>query len=82
MFESEAPFPPQVEAVFDAVRSRMPLDFFGLDFALTGDGQVVLFEANATMSFMPNLFVSEFDYLQRAFEPAQRAFLELLGLSE
>ena len=82
MFESETPFPPQVEAVFDAVRSRMPLDFFGLDFALTGDGQVVLFEANATMSFMPNLFVSDFDYLQRAFEPARRAFLELLGLSE
>jgi glutathione synthase/RimK-type ligase-like ATP-grasp enzyme len=80
MFESDRPFPPRVEAVFDAVRSRMPLDFFGMDFALTRDGQVVLFEANATMSFMPNLFVPEFEYLQRCIAPAQAALMELLGL--
>ncbi|MEO8454568.1 MAG: hypothetical protein ABI454_05355 [Sphingomicrobium sp.] len=82
MFESDPPFSPQIEEVFDVVRSRMPLDFFGMDFALTRDGNVVLFEANATMSFMPNLFVPEFDYLRRCFAPAQAAFMELLGLHE
>ena len=60
----------------------MPLDFFGMDFALTRDGQVVLFEANATMSFMPNLFVPEFDYLRRCHEPARAALMELLGVRE
>jgi hypothetical protein len=80
MFERDPPFPPHIEAVFDAVRSRMPLDFFGLDFALTREGQVVLFEANATMSFMPNLFVPEFEYLRGCLAPAQAAFMELLGL--
>jgi hypothetical protein len=80
MFESDPPFPPQIEAVLDAVRSRMPLDFFGMDFALTRDGRVVLFEANATMSFMPNLFVPQFEYLQRCFAPAQAALMELLGV--
>jgi glutathione synthase/RimK-type ligase-like ATP-grasp enzyme len=80
MFENDSPFAPRVEAVFDAVRSRMPLDFFGMDFALTRDGQVLLFEANATMSFMPNLFVPQFEYLQRCVAPAQAALMELLGL--
>jgi hypothetical protein len=80
MFESDRPFPARVEPVFDAVRSRMPLDFFGMDFALTRDQQVVLFEANATMSFMPNLFIPEFEYLQSCFAPAQAALMELLGL--
>ena len=81
IFESESPFPPEVCAVFDAVRERMPLDFFGLDFALTGSGEVVLFEANATMNFMPNLFVEKFEHVRRCYEPAQAALMELLGLS-
>jgi hypothetical protein len=80
LFESDRPFPPEVGAVFDAVRERMPLDFFGLDFALAPDGRVVLFEANATMSFMPNLFVAGFEYVRRCYLPAQTAFMELLGL--
>jgi hypothetical protein len=81
LFESGRPFPAEVSAVFDGVRQRMPLDFFGLDFALTSDARVVLFEANATMSFMPNLFVPGFEYLRRCYLPAQAALMELLGLS-
>jgi hypothetical protein len=78
LFESGA-FQPAVRAVLDSVCERMPLDFFGMDFALRPDGRVVLFEANATMSFMPNLFIDEFDYLRGCFGPAQSAFMELVG---
>ena len=82
LFEGGEPFAPNVRAVFDAVRKRMPLDFFGMDFAITPDGQVVLFEANATMNFFP-LWPSQdpqFIYLTKCLEPAQAAFRELLGL--
>jgi hypothetical protein len=82
LFEMDQPFSPKVREVFDAVRERMPLDFFGMDFGLTKDGDVVLFEANATMSFFP-LWPSkdpQFIYLTKCLEPAQKAFRELLDL--
>lgn len=81
IFESQNPFPPEICATFDAVRERMPLDFFGLDFALTTSGRVLLFEANATMSFMPNLFIEKFEHLRRSYPLARAAFMELLGNS-
>src|SRR4051794_32199688 len=81
MFESDEPFPPNVDRALDTLRDRMPLDFFGLDFGISGDGRLVLFEANATMEFMPNLFLPQFDYLRRCYTPARAAFMELLGVS-
>jgi hypothetical protein len=51
-----------------------------MDFAMTRDGQLVLFEANATMSFFPFSSDPQFEYLRRCFAPAQAAFRELLGL--
>ena len=81
-FESAHPFPPGVNEVFRAVRERMPLDFFGMDFGVMKDGNVVLFEANATMSFFPlwPRYDPRFEFLTRCVGPAQAAFLELLGL--
>lgn len=82
LIASEEPFPPTVRRVFDAVRERMPLDFFGMDFAMTQSGEVVLFEANATMNFFP-LWPTEdeqFSYLTTCLDPAAAAFRELLGL--
>lgn len=82
LFESAEPFAADVRAVFQAVRERMPLDFFGMDFGITTDGKVVLFEANATMSFFPltpNLD-PQFEHLRSCVAPAQAAFRELLGL--
>jgi tetratricopeptide (TPR) repeat protein len=38
--------------VLEAVRDRMPLDFFGIDFDVDDDGQVVFFEANAAMNLL------------------------------
>lgn len=81
VMESDGPFLPLVEAVLQAVRDRMPLDFFGMDFGLTTAGEVVLFEANATMSFFPFSPDPQFSYLHRCFGPAQDAFRELLGLA-
>jgi tetratricopeptide (TPR) repeat protein len=36
-------------AAVEAIGRRLDLDYAGLDFALTADGQVLVFEANATM---------------------------------
>ena len=72
-------FPASVKQVFAAVRERIDLDYFGLDFGIMPDGQVVLFEANATMTFYAPLPGPEFDYLQACLPPARAAFRELVG---
>jgi Flp pilus assembly protein TadD/glutathione synthase/RimK-type ligase-like ATP-grasp enzyme len=36
----------------EAIRDRMPLDFFGVDFDVDDAGQVVFFEANAAMNVL------------------------------
>lgn len=80
LLECSDPFRPRVREVLQTVRARMPLDFFGMDFGIVEDGSVVLFEANATMSFFPYSGDPKFDYLPNSFGPAQDAFRELLGL--
>lgn len=77
------PFGARAQSVLQAVRQRMPLDFFGLDFAFMPDGDVLLFEANATMSFFPLWRGDDptFEYLNRCLEPARQAFTELVGHS-
>jgi hypothetical protein len=80
LLESDNPFPPKIQEVLQAVRERMALDFFGMDFGITPGGEAVLFEANATMSFFPFSSDPQFEYLRRCFAPAQAAFRELLGL--
>lgn len=80
LLESADPFPANVRKVLETVRERMPLDFFGMDFGVTQAGDVVLFEANATMSFFPFSPDPQFEYLTRCAKPAQAALRELLGL--
>jgi hypothetical protein len=81
LLESGDPFPPNVRPVLEAVLERMPLDFFGMDYGATQSGEVVLFEANATMNFFPFSTDPQFEYLKRCFAPAQAALRELLGLA-
>lgn len=76
----EGAFPDAVHRTLDAIGERMPLDYFGIDFALTDDDQLVLFEANATMNFYTWYDDPRFSYLDRAIPPAQVAFRDLLGL--
>ncbi|MEO8454817.1 MAG: hypothetical protein ABI454_06635 [Sphingomicrobium sp.] len=83
MFASvDGAFAEDVQQVLCAVRERMPLGFFGMDFGIASDGRVVLFEANATMNFFPLSPDPRFAYLARCVEPARRAFYELLGVPD
>lgn len=81
LISKQQPFGPKAQAVLRAVRERMPLDFFGLDFGFTQDGDVVLFEANATMSFFPLWRTDhpQFQYLEQVVPPAQAAFMKMVG---
>lgn len=78
--EPEGVFPAGVLETLRGVRERMKLDFFGMDFGILPDDRVVLFEANASMNFFPFLPEPEFAYVQQCWEPAKRAFRELVGL--
>ena len=80
LFAQSEPFAPGVRQVLHGVRDRMGIDFFGMDFGITREGEVVLFEANATMNFFPFARDPQFAYLQRCLRPARRAFRDLLGL--
>jgi glutathione synthase/RimK-type ligase-like ATP-grasp enzyme len=73
-------FPAPVKQVLAAIRQRIGLDYFGIDFGLMPDGQVILFEANATMNFFSTLPSDEFAYVRACVPPARAAFRELLGL--
>lgn len=44
---------PRAEPVVVAIRQALGLDFFGMDLGVRADGGLVLFEANATMNFLP-----------------------------
>jgi hypothetical protein len=71
-------FSPQVRDVFAAIHQRMGLDYFGIDFTLTPDEHVILFEANATMNFFPFSELPCFDYVERCRPTAERAVDMLL----
>lgn len=71
----EGAFPPPVLKMFREVRARMPLDYFGMDFGFTPEGEAVLFEANATMSFFPSWADVQF---RHCLQPACLAFRELI----
>ena len=78
--DPEDSFPPNVANVLSAVRDRMALDFFGMDFGFGRDGSVILFEANATMNFFPFLPDPELAHVMRCRPPAEAAFRNLVGL--
>lgn len=75
----EGTFPPEVIETLAAIRNRMGLDYFGIDFGTMLDGRVVLFEANATMNFLPFLPDPQFEYVKACYLPAKQAFHEMLG---
>lgn len=71
--------PEPASGALDAIRERLGLDYFGIDFAIAPDGRAVLFEANATMNFFPVVDLDPFAHIQCVIEPARRALLELIG---
>lgn len=82
MERPEGAFPDEVHAIFAAIGERLGLDYFGVDFAFHPDGRMVLFEANATMTFFPMVTNPRFDFRQRLLPPAQEAFRAMLGLRD
>ena len=78
--DPENSFEPDVADILAAVRDRMGLDYFGMDFGFLPDGRLVLFEANATMNFFPFLPDPRLAHVLRCGPPAEAAFRNLLGL--
>ena len=80
MERPEGAFPDEVHAIIAAIGERLGLDYFGVDFGFLSDGRMVLFEANATMTFFPLVVAPQFEYRQKLLAPAQEALTMMLGL--
>jgi hypothetical protein len=66
----------------EAIRDRIPLDMFGVDFDVDREGRVVFFEAGASMSFQPENLRSVPPDIRLPMEPYIRiddAFRELVA---
>lgn len=77
---ASADLPPEAQETLRRVRERMPLDFFGMDFAVAPGGELLLFEANATMNFLPFADDPRFAYAKEILKPAQQAMHALVGV--
>ena len=78
----EGAFPDQVHAIVAEIGERLGLECFGVDFGFHPDGRMVLFEANAAMSFFPLVKHPRFEFRRNLMEPAQEAFMAMLGLHD
>lgn len=77
----EGALPTAVHQVLHAVSEAMQLDLFGMDCGIAANGEVVLFEANATMNFFPFMDDPRFAHVERCLPPARAAFRELVSHS-
>jgi D-alanine-D-alanine ligase-like ATP-grasp enzyme len=65
-------------AALRAVFSVLALDYAGIDFSLTHDGRVVLFEANATMAIVTPTADPMWDYRRDAIARVVAATIAML----
>ncbi|HEY8948007.1 MAG TPA: hypothetical protein VIM56_03895 [Rhizomicrobium sp.] len=56
-----------------AIRDALGLDYGGIDFALNGDGELLLFETNATMVIVPPNTDPRWDYRRAAIARVENA---------
>ena len=70
--------PESVRAGLNAIRGAVGLDYFGLDCAISAKGEIILFESNATMNFLPFVDDPKFNYVKACLRPAQEAFHKML----
>lgn len=82
MERPEGAFPDQVHAIIAEINERLRLDCFGVDFGFHPDGRMVLFEANAAMTFFPLVPNPRFEFRRQLLAPAQEAFTAMLGLHD
>ncbi|WP_307156626.1 tetratricopeptide repeat protein [Rhizobium paknamense] len=69
-------FTPQAMAALDEIRSRIGLDYFGIDCGLDREGRVVVFEVNASMLVHERNF--GFEYKNPYVRRIKQAFAEML----
>lgn len=69
---------PRGMAALEQVKTSLDLDYGGIDFGLDKAGNILLFEANATMVIYPPPAEEQWDYRRKAIEAASRAVRELL----
>jgi len=65
-------------AALGAICKRLGLDYAGIDFALSPDGSVMVFEANATMVIIPPDPEPVWDYRRPAIDAVLRAARQML----
>ncbi len=70
-------------ATLAALGDAIDLDYFGMDFCLDADGNILLFEANATMVLQPPTNEALWDYrraaTERALQATRHLFIERSG---
>jgi hypothetical protein len=69
---------PRGMAALDRVRTALALDYGGIDFAVNRGGEILLFEANATMVVYPPLDDPKWAYRRPAVEAVLSAVRAML----
>jgi tetratricopeptide (TPR) repeat protein len=82
--DPDAALGPSVMQSLRAIRERIPLDVFGIDFAVDAQGTVIFYEANATMNLFstaPKEVANPKESGERLNHAFQSYFVSLLGKS-
>jgi glutathione synthase/RimK-type ligase-like ATP-grasp enzyme len=65
-------------AALQRIGAALSLDYGGIDFAVNADGDILLFEANATMVMIPLTADPKWDYRRPAFDRVFAAIRAML----
>jgi hypothetical protein len=72
--------PKSVESILCEVRRRIGLDFFGIDCSILASGEILFFEANASMNyFHPSVLDPAHPHLLRFWQDARDAFERMIS---
>ena len=69
---------PRGMAALERINTALDLDYGGVDFAVKTDGDILLFEANATMVMVPLSNDPKWDYRRPAFDAVFGAIRDML----
>ena len=71
-------FPPRTAEILKEIKARIGLDYFGIDCNVTPAGDVLVFEANATMNYFPYPEEPEFHYIRESLQDITGAAVKRL----